>query len=98
MVSSKQYLEALDTIEEYNQQLRKSRNNKIKSWDDLKASDLIVFDKTMAKTLTIEKEYKVIFVGKDWKNSRKETFKIIDDAGRVKELTKRMNGYSMRLV
>lgn len=97
MITKEKYLEALDIVETYHQQLRQSSFVRNLDWDNLKAGDYIVFDKTMSKWVTIGQKYKVIEVSKDWNTRRFSVFYFFDDKKRRKQLRKYAQGYSMRI-
>ena len=98
MITREQYLEALDIVETYHQQLRQFSVGCSLDWDNLKAGDFILFDKTMSKNVTVGKKYKVTDVGHDWKKWSHSWFTFLDDNNKRKSLRKYAQGYSMRMV
>jgi len=62
-VTREQYLEALDIVETYHQQLRPhSHGGTLRTWHDMKVGDKIVFTKTLSKYVLLDKEYEVLEV------------------------------------
>lgn len=100
MVTREQYLEALDVVETYHQQLRQKSIERSLNWDDLKRGDTIVFDKIShsAKNITLGKEYAVIDVTHNWKDSSYACFRFFDDNNKIKIQKKYTGGYIGRIV
>ena len=98
MIKREDYLNALELIDKYHQQLNLSVVRRGLSWEDLQVGDKIIFDKVMSKHLTQGKEYVVATVDSDWKEWYKSWFEIIDNRGRKKGLRKHAQGYVMRMV
>ena len=99
MITRESYLEALDIVESYHQQLRQ---NKVecnpKSWNNLKIGDKIIFDRTLSKNALIGKEYEVIFVENDWQKEYTSRFGLIGEDGKEKYLRKHSRGYRVRVI
>ncbi|MCA6445444.1 MAG: hypothetical protein IM600_18600 [Bacteroidetes bacterium] len=99
MITREQYLEALDIVETYHQQLRQfSVVRSLKGWNDLQLGDRIVFDKSMSKDVLVGKEYEITNVGHDWKEQHYSNFGFVCENGREKYLRKHPSGYRVRLV
>jgi hypothetical protein len=100
MVTREQYLEALDVVETYHQQLRQKSIERNLNWDDLKRGDTIVFDRIShtAKNITQGKEYAVIDVEHNWKYDSWAKFRFHDDNNKIKIQKKHTGGYIGRIV
>ena len=97
MITRQEYLNALELIDQYHQQLNLSVVRRSLCWDDLQAGDKIIFDKVMSKYLTEGKEYTVTRVDPDWKDWYSSWFEITDDRGKRKGLRKHPKGYIVRM-
>lgn len=99
MITRESYLEALDIVESYHQQLRQDNiERNPKSWNNLKIGDKIIFDRTMSKDVLIGKKYEVIFVSYDWEKSFGGHFIFIGESGKQRYLSKYPRGYRTRVV
>ena len=97
MITREQYLEALDIVETYHQQLRQySVGRSLKGWNDLQIGDKVIFSKSMSKDVIIEKEYEVIWIDSDFANQYDAWFTIKCENGKEKVLRKHAKGYRVR--
>lgn len=98
MITRQQYLEALDIVETYHQQLRQySVGRSLKGWNDLQIGDKIIFTKVISKYVLTDKEYEVTHVGHEWKEQHYSRFGFICENGTEKYLPKHPKGYRVRL-
>ena len=98
MITREQYLEALDIVETYHQQLRQySVGRSLKCWNDLQRGDKVIFSKTMSKDVLPEKEYEVIWIDSDFANQYDAWFTIKCENDKEKGLRKHAKGYRGRV-
>lgn len=98
MIRREQYLEALDIVETYHQQLRQySVGRSLKGWNDLQIGDKIIFTKVLSKYILVNKEYEVTHVGCEWKEQHYSNFSFICENGMEKSLPKHPKGYRVGL-
>jgi hypothetical protein len=99
MITREQYLEALDIVETYHQQLRQYsvRGRSLKGWNDLQIGDKVIFSKTMSKDVLLEKEYEVVWIDSDFANQYDAWFTIKCENGKEKGLRKHAIGYRGRV-
>ena len=98
MITREEYNKALDIVEAYQKQILISDVKDILYWNDLKIGSKVLFTKTMTKYLTEGKEYDVIFVDTDWKETPNSYFEIIADNNKRKFILKHAKGYLMSIV
>jgi len=98
MITRECYLNALELIDQYHQQLNLHIDNRKLSWEYLQCGDKIIFDKVMSKYLTEGKEYSITGIDPDWKECYDSYFEIIDDKGKKKGLKKHAKGYVCHMI
>ena len=95
IIEKEEYLKALDIVLQFHKQINLKT---IIDLNTLQFGDIIVFEKSASKYVTIGKEYTVFSVGEYFNDENEnEWYRFISDDGKKKSLRKYSRGYIVNI-
>jgi hypothetical protein len=93
IIEKEEYLKALDIVLQFHKQINLKT---IIDFNTLQFGDIIVFEKSASKYVTVGKEYIVCKVS-DWFKNENDWYHFISDDGKEKSLRKYSRGYIVNI-